>query len=666
MFDVRVFHSDTGAEVAVPGDIHITPQRWSASAVGGYDRAEITVTGEERALWFLLNWLGYDLRIYTPRGSPCWRGRIWSVVVEGPGLAAGWTLEGMANRIRVAYVVELEDGTTERRTTPWAENTTSIDRFGTFELQLSQSDSSDAQALAYRDRELQALGNPQPVLVVGTGSDAASVTIECRGLWYELEQTYYENLLGIEAHDVAGNATQLLGYGFTSTYVQFEEDGELEDFSGQFLLSGLEAGQQFIVSGSTSNNGQFTVAGQGEEGHVYTSTSITFEFDDNIKEPNYHLDFLSSVAGIRISGSSLNDGYWSIDKYNAGNWVEVNPNTMQNEALGNNVSIIAPQSITTDEGMNEEEPGASVTVTAHGVKVAQSFNLMVGGSWSVNDVAIRIQRVGAPTDNITIAIHASAAGTGLPGTLLESATLEGDDISDVRMNWYSVNFANTLTLSSGTSYWLVVSRTGANSAQSYYLVDMDDDGGYPSNSCWLWTANNFWTHRAGSSMPFRIRGSEQTTKQITDIVSAAGQRIRGIELDEASGVYSNQYRDGDATAMTELIALLESGFSDGGRMLAYFTEGETLRVYRDDADPTLLQWHYTMNAELQNPMGADIEAGRLVVAQYALVPDAPIPLHTGLNPFYIERCEYDANAGRYLIEPRRGASPFSLPGVTRG
>ena len=66
-FTVSFWDRDNNAVIA-PAGLVFTPGRISAVAQGGYDSADITVTGPELALHNLRNWLRYRVEITGAAG----------------------------------------------------------------------------------------------------------------------------------------------------------------------------------------------------------------------------------------------------------------------------------------------------------------------------------------------------------------------------------------------------------------------------------------------------------------------------------------------------------------------------------------------------------------------------------------------------------------------
>ena len=98
---------------------------------------------------------------------------------------------------------------------------------------------------------------------------------------------------------------------------------------------------------------------------------------------------------------------------------------------------------------------------------AQSFT-GVGGS--ITKIIVRLQKVGTPTDNVTVDIR-SVSQTG---TIIASATQAGTGIT-VAYASYTLSFTK-VALVAGTTYFVVFSRSGALDASNYYQAASGNAG----------------------------------------------------------------------------------------------------------------------------------------------------------------------------------------------
>lgn len=156
----------------------------------------------------------------------------------------------------------------------------------------------------------------------------------------------------------------------------------------------------------------------------------------------------------------------------------------------------------------------------------------------------------------------------------------------------------------------------------------------------------------------------ETTTQIEDIVTAVGEFVTAIDIQDASGVSSLEYRDGDTSAQAEIEKLLERGSASGRRMLAMVTQERVLRVYLEP-EPGQYDLHLHADGRLLDRFGVALGYGECPAARWARLTDViPATVATSLladpNLLFIEEAEWDEVQGRLgRIEPR-GPSVFDV------
>ncbi len=184
----------------------------SKSEIGGCDRASIRAEGQDADLaqmQNLVNRLGKPITIFDNIGQPVWWGYVNEIVFNNQAVSFGVSLDGMYNRIRVAY----GDYTNDRATTAWLDDAASQMTFGIKELMATLSNASLATAEAMRANELSRLATPQGVASFDRNNDDfPSATINCLGWWHCLDWRYYANPNGLHGHS-DGSGAQAFGEG---------------------------------------------------------------------------------------------------------------------------------------------------------------------------------------------------------------------------------------------------------------------------------------------------------------------------------------------------------------------------------------------------------------------------------------------------------------------
>jgi hypothetical protein len=282
------------------------------------------------------------------------------------------------------------------------------------------------------------------------------------------------------------------------------------------------------------------------------------------------------------------------------------------------------------------------TVTLYGYRVAQSF--MPGASIALGVAAVQINRVGSPADALRLSVHADAAGT--PGTQLAFVDIAGADVPE-NSEWVWFPVSPPLALASGTTYWIVVDRSGALSAEHYYQLGMSAEA---SGVCLAYTGAGWAANPTGMYMPHKLWGVEETTTQLERVIDDVGDLLAGVEIDSASGVLSNPEQSGDTSAYDVVMKLLKVGTATGGRLLAMVDRDRVLRVLVEPVAPNepdvyMLAGYVRLPSE-----GRRRPAGELPVGEWLTIERTPAHL-AGLSPVFVDEAEFDGAA--LVITPRR-------------
>lgn len=639
----------------LPYGLRLTVQRYDALAAGGYNYAELEVSGYSEALWTAAQWLGYYVRIRDHNHSVVWVGMVEELILSLGAVEMGLSLKEMANRVAVAYSTTVV--TAERGTTPWADHEESVARYGAKELLYTMSDATLAQAETQRDTLLATLARPVPTVRINPGGATNRATLHCTGLIKTLGWCNYAQPVGLEEHSpTGGGQAQAVGQGLTATNIGFANDGQIADLGGR--LNAVESGHTVQVSGSSSNNGAYLVEDTpGDEGKSYTATTISFDPLDDIRDvTNEGLGLATVNDYIEVSGSSSNDGIYRVKTAEADH-LAVSPGGIVNESAGASVTISRGNAIKTNGALTHEAPGATVTLTVHGQKVAQSFSLGYNASWTVDQVVLRMYKVGAPGDSAKVELCADSSGS--PGTVLASGTVAAANIGE-RIAEITFDLGNTQTINYGTTYWLVVSRTGANDIDDFYMVEVDEALGYSRGSLKLYTGAAWSTRATDADLIFRVMGATPTTTQISEIVNSdCGQFLAGVDLVDASGVEAWQYRAGDNNGFDELEKLLDLGTSSGQRLLATVTPERILRIRVQPGsgqDNLLL----SSDGRLRDAGNRLYPYGGLPAGKWLRLADVPgnVDALAALANVFVERAEFDAGSGKLTMEAQGEAKPW--------
>ncbi len=68
-------------------------------------------------------------------------------------------------------------------------------------------------------------------------------------------------------------------------------------------------------------------------------------------------------------------------------------------------------------------------------------------------------------------------------------------------------------------------------------------------------------------------------------MASCGEFLQGVIIENASGITTNPYKNGDSTALYELESLLLTGTSNSRRLLCEVTQNRYLRIYEEPIEP---------------------------------------------------------------------------------
>ena len=669
VFSVRIYDRNNNA-VQVPAGVRLAPSQWAAETVGGPTTATITLSGDVQAMMSLASWLAYRVEIVSD-GTAVWWGEVDAVRVSAAGVERELTLDGVANRIKVLYTTAVAGGGVEAAETEWVEDATSIAKYGKRELVHSARGNMTAtQAAALQARLLATGKDPQRRLQFADSDEQATGEIQCRGYWRRLNDVYFRQLAGLEEHNTDGGTAIPVGLGFSSAHLGFIDASSKKlvcEATGALLHVGEYDGLKFVVTGTALNNGIKTVSsGDNREPVSYASALISLGADDDLYDGGNGLEFIATDDMIYVSGAAHTENNGARRVKTTGiSHIEVSPGWnsgfRDSGGSGPTITILRGSNVTIAEDVTNEAPNGSTveTVTAYGQRVYQTFALGYNDTWTLNAVELRVRAVGAPTDNLRVSLYTDSAGA--PGTLLEQATVAGSSLTD-SVEWVSFAFANTTAMAYGTTYGLIIDRTGSMDALDFYEVEIDSDAGYSRGLMALYDGAAY--QATTGDLIFRVMGATDTAAQIAGVVSAAGVEVDATLVESASGIAAWQYRGEEETALAIIDDLLAQGTSAGSRLLATVVSGALVRIYTQPiATARLWVWR---DGALRAAAGAPAPAGWLPVGVWVHLDDVLLTgAWAGLSPLFVERASYQPGRG-WTLEAENQQGLDDLLGVLQG
>lgn len=638
--------------------IKLRPVRFSAIAIGGYEYAELDLEGTAAELKNALGWLRYYVIIRNRNHNAVWCGFVTGVSVNMGGKVREKTIDSMTNRIAVAYTYDDANGQAVRETTDWADNLTTQSKYGVIERFESQGDMSADEAESLRDNALDIYGRPSLSRSIGQKTPGGS--LQCRGLWSHLSWKIYNQPGGVVQYDDTGSYEHYIGWSLTSDTIGFDEweDG-IHDINARF--DALREDDYIVVSGAAevANNGTFKITRRAfdEEPENYTDTAIHFDPSDDILADFGGLGFIDSRSLILVSGSAApgNNGYKFTKESNSSDHITVNPSTITLEPAGIPITIVQGHSVLLDTALTTEYPGATVTVTALGVVVAQSFTLPVNVPFTVAEIYVRVKKVGGPADSFKVGLRADSGGSP-SGTDLEIATILGSALGD-QMTWVKFTMAGTTALTYGATYWLLVSRTSSYSIDNYYVTELNEDAGYTDGAVKLWNGSAWVTRAVDADLPFQIWSHRQTTDQISDMLTSGNQLFSGYEIKDASGKYKRQFREEDQTTQVEIENLLKLGTNAGKRLLSRVSPQRMVQIYAEPTANDQIDDMMLDDGSIVAVTGVPLEEGYLPVGKWISDADRPVYADPDDDPpaQFLERAEWDCEINDFSALEFKGA-----------
>lgn len=146
-------------------------------------------------------------------------------------------------------------------------------------------------------------------------------------------------------------------------------------------------------------------------------------------------------------------------------------------------------------------------------KLAQSFTF--SATSSIPKLSLILSKVGAPTGDITLTIQTDSAGAP-SGTVVTNgtATITAAEISTNAL-WIQKIFDLMPSISTGSTYWLVLATTGGD-VNNFYQWHYNNTGGYANGSADVYVAS--WAAIASSDFCFKIYKTtvDQSNASIAD------------------------------------------------------------------------------------------------------------------------------------------------------
>lgn len=655
---VKVF--DSSGNVYNEAGLSLIPERWSYDSEFGFDSSMIRVEGRVDDLYTVIAWLGNKVRIANDFGTQVWEGRITEVTVNVGNSSIGVSLNSMYNKIRVLYTTTEETGSVSNQMTDWYEDTNSQQKYGVKELIFSESniDATTADTLASTLRNT--LGIPKGQMSFDKTEYFA--TLRCSGLLLTLGWKYHIDTTGFEGN-INGSTEQALGLAFVSIQTGFKNSsGVIASIDG--YLKNFTSDTRIRVSGSASNNGTKLITGVTRlDPLTYTSPGIYFDPSDDMHDGSLGLNVLRTGQLIKIAGSSggANDGlYWATSV--SEDHVKLQPADIVTSGA-TSTTITQGNSVTVQETLTDEITTSPITVTAHGTKIYYSFQIASSTAWTVTDVLLRLKKNGSPSDSIQVSLIQM---TGVDTYTTLTTVSKSGSVITADFNVFKFTMPSPQTFSPGTTYGILIERTGSNHPENFYIVAVDEEQSH-GGTMKLWDGAAWQTRYVEADLWFSIQGVKTTTTQMGELLAQHAQDIETYAFEEASsGISTAQYMTREENALERFKKLLRRGNSSGKKYVVESIIGGGIKVAVQKT-PSEQNWvyHVASDGRIMEGNNQELEPGRLLQNEVVEVSLDVIPNGTFLltNRFNVGRSEWDETQRRLTVEPASSTGSRSVDSV---
>ncbi len=298
------------------------------------------------------------------------------------------------------------------------------------------------------------------------------------------------------------------------------------------------------------------------------------------------------------------------------------------------------------------------------VALAESFD--VGSVINLQQVAIYAGSVGAPANDLTVAIWTNPDDL-TPGAELASATIAAESVSSTP-GWMTASFSTPLALAASTSYFLIVSTTGLDAA-NHYVFTLDGGQGYGAGVLRR-RIGSTWSAGPAADLPFQLYSNDlvETTQQIKALVTNFGQFMGQVYIEDASGISTESYRNGDTDAQVEIEDMMDTGTTNKRRLFAEVLENQAVRIFEQPAstDYILMDNRGRFQARPGSEMDlSTCPVGLWVMPSGVISSNVDATLLLGMQQFLLEESEFDVESGELGYTPANLDNPWDL-GVKRG
>lgn len=478
-----------------------------------------------------------------------------------------------------------------------------------------------------------------------------------------------------DANSIAHYGTRELLYGLPSSYPADSAATVRAQLLARFATPGP------IIS--TQSGSQFSARLTGQ-GTWYKAASIYFSNQDGLVE---HMgESGTQVIGRHIISTGISFGEETPDAQSneiaisSGDFLPLAVGDTftisgASEAANNDTYVIvdmnATNEINVSVSLTDEAAGATVKVSwGDGISmdnIAQAFE--TDTAWTLTRVAVKVRRMGAPSDSFRIGIYADSGG--VPGSLLAFNETLGSALF-TELTWTEFAFATPVALSAGTTYYVQIRRTGAANLSDGYEIAVDEDLGYSDGVMKLYNGAAWVTRSPDADMPFRVIGEISSTAQLAKALAAVdGFSNIIVQVDSLIPVRQFIDEDSPVIAMGVIEESLDAGTSTNERLIARAMFDNSVVVGKPElsGDENLV---LGQDGKVRYGNGSLYPPGRLVYGEWVDIDS--VLLLDGLGivransgaSVYVQGSSYDAANDALSIEGEAALDPFAALAIRQG
>jgi len=293
-------------------------------------------------------------------------------------------------------------------------------------------------------------------------------------------------------------------------------------------------------------------------------------------------------------------------------------------------------------------------------RVRQGITISSSVAWVANEIQLKVRKQGAPTDNLRVELQNSS------GTMLAYCEVTGPSMLGT-YEYVPFVLSTPITVTPTTQYIIQVSRTSSVDSNNHYMTDINTEEVYTGGVFQLWNGSSWVARSPDGDMVFRLVGARETTLQVSDIITSCGQFFPTVKILTPSGVYSNPWRDGDNSGLSEITELLRAGAAGGPRYLATVLKDRTLVVY---LEPTDVDYLIDSSGNLYTPEGKTPIPRTTNIAGKWLrrldIPNVNISRISDPRLMFIEKYEWQSRGRNPRLEPRGALDVWNPNGIREG